>query len=207
MKGKGRYKYAANFCVDRIIKHWKKAFIAGKRKSTCKFSYESSFIEFGMLAEINFKKGYGRYSVDGYTCEGTENEMAHMLVLFTIDPEWLNDYWSEIYFDLCDVVRHEMEHMTQNGWNEKDFKYIESDTTQRNLIEAGLLKPYRYLLLPKEVDANLQGMAFRCRKQRRTFIDVINEYLDRLELVEEERQEILEVWRNRSKHIGGLPKF
>jgi hypothetical protein len=202
-----RYKYAANFCVNRIIQHWKKAFVKGKRKDTCTFEYESDFINFEVQAVINFKKGYGGYSVDGYTYEGNDYEQAHVLIIFTIDPEWLNDYWSEIYFDLCDVIRHEMEHMTQDGWNIKDTKYIESDHAQRDLISSGELKKYKYLLLPKEIDANLQGMAFRCRKERRTFIDVINQYLDRLELVEEERQEILEVWRNRSKHIGGLPKF
>ena len=206
MKGKGRYTYAANFCVRRIMKYWKIAFAKGKRKHTHQFEYDSEFIDFTVYAVITFKKN-SHYGVDGYTYEGTVNEPAHMLVLFNIDPDWLPEYWSEIYFDLCDVIRHEMEHMTQSGWNEKSRKYIKNDVEQRDAIDSGSIERYKYLLLPKEIDANLQGMAFRARKQRKPFISVINQYLDRLGTNEIERQEVLESWRSRSKRIGSLPKF
>ena len=42
----------------------------------------------------------------------------------------------------------------------------------------GLLPKYNYLLLPKEVDANLQGLRFEAKKRKERTIDAVNRYLD-----------------------------
>ena len=202
---KRRYKYTVNSCVKRIVNAWKEGYLKGRKQKTIKFDYSNDFLDIEIEAKIKFRKG--SFKVDGYSTEGDDYTSGHILIQFLIDPEWLPNYWSEIYFELCDVIRHEIEHQTQSGWNLKSDKYIADDRIERELISAKLLSKHFYFMLPKEVDANLQGMAFKARKQKRNFVDVINEYLDRVNITQLQKEEVLACWRKRAPHIGGLPKF
>ena len=69
-----------------------------------------------------------------------------------------------------------------------------------------LLPKAQYFRLAKEVDANLQGMYFRAKKEKRPFGDIINNYLDAQDITTEEKEEILNLWRSRNKALN-LPKF
>lgn len=66
-------------------------------------------------------------------------------------------------------------------------------------------------MLPKEVDANLQGLRFEAKKRKEPMADVVNRYLDVQQeqgvIDNETRDEVLELWRRRAKKIGGIPKF
>ena len=55
---------------------------------------------------------------------------------------------------------------------------MEDDTLNRKIIDAKMLTPAQYFRLEKEVDANLQGMYLRAKKEKREFKDVIDTYLD-----------------------------
>jgi hypothetical protein len=81
----------------------------------------------------------------------------------------------------------------------------------RNLIKMGLLPQYHYMMLPKEVDANLQGLRFEAKKRKESMSDSVNRYLNTQQeggiINDEEKQEILNLWRRRAKKIGGIPKF
>ena len=115
--------------------------------------------------------------------------------------------WSEIYFDLIDVMRHEIEHLLQSGYNKKKDKYFKDDSKERVKINKGLLPSYRYLLLPKEIDANLYGLKLKAQKKKQSFLEIINKHLDSCEISEEEREKVLREWRKRAIKLGGLPKF
>jgi hypothetical protein len=106
-------------------------------------------------------------------------------------------------------MRHEIEHITQGGsYNYKAGKPDEDDTFTRQLITSGMLPKHTYLLLPKEVDANLQGLRAEAKKRRESFDVVIDRYLNTQEyLTPETRAEVLDKWRLRAKQIGGIPKF
>jgi hypothetical protein len=69
-----------------------------------------------------------------------------------------------------------------------------------------MLPPSQYFKLEKEVDANLQGMYLRAKKEKRAFKDVIDTYLDAQDITPEEKKEILDIWRGRLKALN-LPKF
>jgi len=130
-----------------------------------------------------------------------------MQIDFEIDPSLLPKYWKEISMNLKDVVRHEIEHLTHGeGINLNPAKEIEDDQLIRRLIDANLLKPVNYFKLMKEVDANLQGMYFRAKKERRPFRDVIDNYLDAQPITSEEKEEVLSIWRTRLKALN-LPNF
>jgi hypothetical protein len=52
----------------------------------------------------------------------------------------------------------------------------------------------------------LQGMYFSAKKQRRPFIDVINDWFNSRGFTEEEKKNVLKVWRPYLKQLS-LPKF
>ena len=138
----------------------------------------------------------------------------HINIDFAINPDWLPGEWSMVYFHLVDVMRHEMEHLTQDGkdiGNYRQGKPDEDDSRMRQLIEIGFLDKYHYLILPKEVDANLQGLRFESKKRKESMSDSVDRYLDLKqemgEVDNKTREIVLSTWRRRAKEIGGIPKF
>ena len=114
--------------------------------------------------------------------------------------------WSEISMNLKDVVRHEIEHITQADPEMYPSKLMKDDQLIRDLIDAKMLPKDLYFKLEKEVDANLQGLYFRAKKEKKPFSDVINSYLDTQNITSEEREKILNIWRSRIPALN-LPKF
>jgi hypothetical protein len=107
-----------------------------------------------------------------------------------------------------------MEHLTQDGkdiGNYRQGKPDEDDSRMRQLIEIGFLDKYHYLILPKEVDANLQGLRFESKKRKESMSDSVDRYLDLKqemgEVDNKTREIVLSTWRRRAKEIGGIPKF
>ena len=76
----------------------------------------------------------------------------------------------------------------------------------RKIINAKLLPKSQYFKLEKEIDANLQGMYFRAKKEKVPFTDVINTYLNSQDITPQEKEEILDLWRTRLKALN-LPLF
>jgi len=165
-------------------------------------------MNFDFIAKLDFKKTKDRtYKVDGGANEGSDEDEGFIALTFQVDPRELPRMWSTIAMDIRDVLRHELEHLTQGGWNERSGKYMEDDSQIRDLIQKyKLLAPKNYFMLDKEVDAMLQGMYFKAKKSRRPFADVIDDYLDKVGLEPEEKEEIKTRWRGRLKALS-LPLF
>jgi hypothetical protein len=108
--------------------------------------------------------------------------------------------------DLRDTLRHEIEHITQSGWNTIDSKFISSDQALRTKIENGTLPAARYFTLPKEIDAMIQGMYLRAKKSRTSFAKVVDDYLDvwiqNNTITPKDKEYILKVWRARLPQLG-----
>ena len=151
------------------------------------------------------------YEVDGGANAGFDNKGEEITPLLSVKfkiPK--NPDWQRVSFDIKDVVRHELEHLTQDGDNVKTGKYMEDDQLLRDLIDANLLSKSQYFKLEKEVDAMLQGLYFKAKKAKRPFKDVINDYLnifiDQETITQEEKENILDIWRSRGKALS-LPVF
>ena len=154
-------------------------------------------------ADIKFIPGSKKLKVNG----GADPETEYLEIKFEIDPDLLPDFWEEVSMNLKDVVRHEIEHLTHGeGPNLNPSKYIPDDQFIRDMINADILPQATYFKLEKEIDANLQGMYFRAKKEKRPFKDVIDTYLDTQAITSKEKKEILNIWRKRSKALS-LPKF
>ena len=225
----GRYDKISNKISSDIFNYWKKDFEAGKEASRYFENEENDDLEIDIDANITFLPNSEQLTIDGGAEESTEgSETAYLEIRFEVDPEMLPEFWEEISMNLKDVVRHEIEHMTQAGtfsaggykkvykkvdgkweetdeyeWQGKDFK---DDQIFRKMIDMELLPKAEYFKLAKEVDANLQGMYFRAKKEKRPFGDIINNYLDAQDITAKEKEEILDLWRSRNKALN-LPQF
>jgi len=167
-------------------------------------------IEFNYVGLVEFDKKVDGYEVDGTSNSGEdEGKMPFIATLFKINPKVLPQAWSKISADISDVIRHEIEHLTQAGDNTRSGKYMDDDIVLRDLInKAKVLPQSDYYKLEKEVDAMLQGLYLKAKKTKKPFKDVIKNYLDIAPGIEtkEDKEIILNLWRSRRKALS-LPVF
>jgi len=167
-------------------------------------------IEFNYVGQLKFDKKSDGYEVNGTSNSGEEEDkIPFIATLFTVNPKVLPQAWSQISADVSDVIRHELEHLTQSGENVRSGKYMEDDILIRDMINKLKLLPKNdYYKLDKEVDAMLQGLYLKAKKTKKPFGDVINNYLDIAPGIEtkEDKEAILNLWRNRRGALS-LPVF
>jgi nicotinamide mononucleotide adenylyltransferase len=199
----GRYDKISNQISSTIFNEWKEDFENGEDSSRVNKLFPFEENEIDVDANISFIPELNDLNIDG----GADSETDYLEIRFEVDPKLLPKMWSEISMNLKDVVRHEIEHLTHGeGSNLKPGKFLEDDQLIRNLIDAKLLPKAEYFKLEKEIDAQLQGMYFRAKKEKRPFIDVLDTYLNSQNITPEEKEEILDIWRTRAKALS-LPKF
>jgi len=167
-------------------------------------------IEFNYVGMLKFDKKVDGYVVDGTSNSGEEEDkIPFIATLFTVNPKVLPQAWSQMSADVSDVIRHEIEHLTQSGENVRSGKYMDDDIMIRDMInKLKILPKSDYYKLEKEVDAMLQGLYLKAKKTRKPFADVINNYLDIAPGIEtkEDKEIILNLWRSRRKALS-LPIF
>ena len=167
-------------------------------------------IEFNYVGQVEFDKKIDGYEVNGTSNSGEdEGKIIFVASLFKINPKILPQAWSKISADVSDVIRHEIEHITQAGDNTRSGKYMEDDIVIRDLInKAKVLPKSDYYKLEKEVDAMLQGLYLKAKKTKKPFKDVINNYLNIAPGIEtkEDKEIILNLWRSRRGALS-LPVF
>ena len=211
----GRYDKITNDISSAIFNHWKQDYKNKADASRFDQTFETDDLSIDVDANLEFTPGTGKLVVNG----GADSEDEYIEVRFEIDPEKLPEFWEEISMNLKDVIRHEIEHLTHGegpnviggNWDEdpklrRPSKQMDDDQLIRDLIDAKMLPDAEYFKLEKEVDANLQGMYFRAKKEKRPFKDIINNYLDSQDITPNQKKEIIDLWRTRSKALS-LPKF
>ena len=211
----GRYDKITNQVSREVFTKFKEIYDSGAKKGNFTFSVGPDDEEiFSNNLEFNLE-GYIEVSDEMYQPDGGANagydddgeEITPLIqVSFKIPQDPKEFKWSEVSFDIKDIVRHEIEHLTQDGENVKSGKYLEDDQLLRGLIDAKMLPKSQYFKLEKEVDAMLQGLYFRAKKSRTPFKEVILNYFKKVGLTKEEQKQILNVWRKRRKALA-LPTF
>jgi len=199
----GRYDKISNQISSAIFKQWREDINNGAKASRLEQSFPFGDEEISIDANISVVPGLGKLNVDG----GADDTEDYIQVRFEIDPEKLPEFWEEISMNLKDVIRHEIEHLTHGeGFTSNPSKTMEDDMFIRQMIDMEMLPRADYFKLEKEIDANLQGMYFRAKKEKRPFGDVINTYLDAQDITPDQKEEIMDLWRRRLPALN-LPKF
>lgn len=159
-------------------------------------------LEFYLELKVQWIEGFDdfRYGGDAYNETGVDSaDMPLIEVRFEIDPAEYPRILSDVAMHLRDILRHEIEHLTQSGWNTLDGKYIASDQALRKKIESGKLAPARYFTLPKETPAMIQGLYHKAKKSKQPFQKVVDNYLsiwvDNGTITQQEKEKILATWR------------
>jgi hypothetical protein len=220
----GRYDKSTNQFSKIVFEFFKDVHDRGDKTGEFEFSvgpfeediYSEQF-EFDLAGVVEITDD--EYSVDGGANAGFDNKGDEITPLLSVKfkiPK--NPDWQRVSFDIKDVVRHELEHLTQDGLNVKGgvvsddpklarpSKQMADDQLFRDMIDMDLLPKSDYFKLEKEVDAMLQGLYFKAKKSKRPFKDVIDDYLATQPINTEEKEEILNVWRSRGKALS-LPLF
>ena len=210
----GRYDTLANKLSSIAFEAFKDIHDRGDKEGEFEFRVDHPDDEHDIPSEDFYFDFVGKveitddeYGVDGGANAGFDNEGNEITPLLSVKfriPK--NPDWQQISFDIKDVVRHELEHLTQDGDNVKTGKYMEDDQLLRDLIDADMLSKSAYFRLEKEVDAMLQGLYFKAKKAKRPFKDVIDDYLDifidQETITQEEKENILDIWRSRGKALS-----
>lgn len=160
-------------------------------------------VEFYLQLKVQWIDGLDdlKYGGDAYNDSKRNSDEPPLIeVRMQIDPAEYPRVLSSIAMNLRDTLRHEIEHVTQSGWNTIDGKYIPSDQNLRTRIEAGNLPAARYFTLPKEIPAMLQGLYFKAKKSKQPFKTVVDEYLsmwvENETITPQEKENILTTWRS-----------
>ena len=166
-------------------------------------------VEFYLQLKIQWIEGFDdlRYGGDAFNDTKRDSDEPPLIeVRIQIDPAEYPKVLSEIAMNLRDTLRHEIEHVTQSGWNTIDGKYIPSDQRLRDRIEAGKLPAAHYFTLPKEIPAMLQGLYFKAKKSKQPFKTVVDEYLSMWvsndTISAQEKENILNTWRTYLPKLG-----
>jgi hypothetical protein len=150
---------------------------------------------------------YFNIGADVYNSDKQDSEAPPLIELRLImNPDAYPNLLSTLTHDVGDAIRHEIEHMTQSGWNLKPNKFIHSDQRLRKNIEMGKLPPAKYFTLPKEIDAMIQGLYYKAKKSKKPLSDVVDEYLSIYTadntITQQEKEHIINTWRSQLKRLG-----
>jgi hypothetical protein len=202
----GRYDKISNEVASQLFRAWRTTLGKDKRRKYLRFKefYSNGDVEFDVEATLALTPGTGKMEVLDSTGAGTDYDGDFIIVDMAIDPQLLPGFWEEISMTLKDIFRHEVEHLTHNrgGMSTNPVKVMQGDLAKRAKIKAKQKPLADYFKLKKEIDANIQGLLFRAKKERKPFADVVNTYLDAQNITPEEKQEILTLWRKRLPALG-----
>lgn len=211
----GIYDSIVRQIQNDVIKKWKRDGNSPKRKySLLKKSYifvdkKNRPLKFDLEAKLNFVSTEDNmFIVDGGAYHGDNEENSLIEIDFQIDPLTLPKLWEKIYFNLGDVLRHEIEHLTQEGLNSRNNKKTfddDLDTIMRDLIDTGYLPKYLYQIIDAEIPAMLTGLYYKAKKLKEPFKDVVNNYLDLIEISPEEKLKVLDNWSKYTKKLSLPP--
>ena len=160
-------------------------------------------VEFYLAFKVMWVEGLNDFKYGGDAYNATTRDSAEpplIEIRFEMDPADYPRILSDVAMHLRDILRHEIEHTTQSGWNTIDGKYIASDQALRKKIESGKMPAARYFTLPKEIPAMIQGLYFKAKKSKQPFKQVVNDYLDLWvnngTLINQDKEYILKTWRD-----------
>ena len=149
----------------------------------------------------------GKYHIDG---EAGSDE-GEIDIILAFNPADGTNMLQTIQSTLTDLIRHETEHLTQSGEEVKPTKWMRKDEARRREIRQNPEIWYKYYLLPKEVDANIQGLYAKAKYEKKDFQDVVDTYLTGLVadeiITQANSKQIYSKWKTRAAQIGGIPEL
>ena len=150
-------------------------------------------------------KYQGDFILDGES----DDESSVIYLQVSLPPGSEPGVYPDIAIDLRNVIRHEIEHLTQRGWGEKVGKTERRNEAVRKRITENPDLHYRYYKLKDEIPANIQGLYSEAKARKMPFKEVVNMYLDKKVqqgiIPPTEKMRIYRLWKAAALKVGGLP--
>jgi hypothetical protein len=89
-----------------------------------------------------------------------------IVVRIKSNPNLDREMLEELYFELVELITHEIKHLEQN---ERGYKFPKKSPK----------KSLKYYTQPHEIEAQVAGFKKRAQKQRRPFADVVDDWFDK----------------------------
>jgi len=208
----GKYDSLVTKLASWTLNSWKMDFLEGYNEGKFEVEvgpgkdFDYPHLDFEYKAEATFGGIYNDQSF-------ARPLVPEVVIKMTLDVEELPRMWEQISMDLRNTIRHEIEHLMQSGPNVKKGKEKERDYSEREEIKTGKKKWWKiwrktlgtpdYYKLEKEVDANLQGLYLKAKKQRTPLKDVIDNYVKyTLNLSIEDQEEVKRIWAERAPKLN-----
>lgn len=167
----------------------------------------STEIEVSLKFALSDEVKPGKFYVDG---EASSDEGSIDIIL-AFNPEDGTNMLQSIQPTLTDLIRHETEHLTQSGVEEKPGKWMRADQARRAKIRQNPELFYKYFLLPKEIDANIQGLYAKAKYEKKDFQSTVDEYLTTLVgdgiITQANSKQVYNKWKSRIPQLGGIPEL
>jgi len=199
----GRYDSISRQLASYTLKGWKDDFEHNEPTGRVEFAVGPD----GDLEYEDLKFSYKGVAVfagiQTYSYNGSAKLISgEIKITYSIPKSMLPQGWEKIYMDLISVIRHEIEHLTQGGTNVKPGKEILDLPLRRLVIKYP--DTLRYILLPSEKDANVQGLYLKAKKSRRPYAEVVDEYIrDVLKITNKNDVDILKgMYDKRAKELN-----
>lgn len=149
----------------------------------------------------------GTFYVDG----SASPDEGSLEIMLAFNPADGTNMLQRIQPTLTDLIRHETEHLTQSGDQVKPDKWMRGDEARRKAIRQNPESWYKYYMLPKEVDANIQGLYTKSKYEKKGFQSTVDQYLEDLVqtgiITVGNKQKIYDLWKSRIPQIGGIPNL
>ena len=88
-----------------------------------------------------------------------------------------NTSWSQIYFELIEIIRHELEHASQYTYNKRFEPYRLKDIKKGKDNIKNIRKAYIYLSNKMEIDAFIRGIVLKAKKQKKDALKIYENYI------------------------------
>ncbi len=212
----GKYDSLVTKLAGFTLNAWKGDFEDGQNEGYFEtevgpgLDFDYPYLKFLYQAKAKFS---GVYKSSGSAIPDPIKGLSKVKLNYFLDIEELPEMWEQIAFDLRNTIRHEVEHLMQSGPNVKKGKEKDSDLSRRKELMTGekpwwaiwrdKYKDAEYYKLEKEVDANLQGLYLKAKKERKPLEFVINNYLlYDLGLSMEDQIGVKNMWRERAPKLN-----
>lgn len=147
----------------------------------------------------------GDFAIDGET----DDENSIIFVYAYLTPGSEPESYTEMAYDLRNLIRHEIEHLTQRGWGEKPGKKMRRNEVVRARSKSHPDLFHRYYTLKDEIPANLQGIYSEAKTRKIPFKEMVNLYLDKKVsqgiIPANQKARVYRNWKKTAEKIGGLP--
>lgn len=171
------------------------------------FSDSTSDIEVDLSISVaRVKSMKNKFYVTGYALTDEGVLVIHIYMGTEVEEPKV---YSNLLPHIKSTIRHEIEHLTQRGWNVNPSKKRKFMWAARAEYKLDTTKSWKYYTLADEVDANLHGIYAIAKAAKIPFQDAVYSFLDELmssgKVTYEQSRTIYNKMKQRAKKISGFP--